>query len=100
MSRIRKGEIISVSSVLDLRRHGKEGHMEKEPRGNSDPDMLEEYDFSTGMAGKYAKRFAEGSNLVALDPDVSEVFPDSASVNRALRALAGIIRQHSAKSPS
>ncbi len=73
--------------------------MEKEPRDNSDPDMLEEYDFSKGMAGRYAKRFAAGSNVVVLDPDVSEVFPDSASVNRALRALAGIIRQHSAKNP-
>ena len=72
--------------------------MEKELRGNSDPDMLEEYDFSKGIPGRYAKRFAEGSNVVALDPDASEVFPDSASVNRALRALAGIIRQHSAKS--
>ena len=74
--------------------------MEKESRGHSDPDMLEEYDFSKGMRGRYAKRFAAGSNVVVLDPDVLEVFPDSASVNGALRALAGIIRQHSAKSPS
>ena len=62
--------------------------------------MLDEYDFSKGMPGRYANRFAEGSNVVALDPDVSEVFPDSASVNRALRALAGIIRQHSANTSS
>ena len=74
--------------------------MEKEPGGNSDPDMLEEYDFSNGVSGRYAKRLASGSNVVVLDPDVWEVFPDSASVNRALRALADIIRQHSAKSPS
>ncbi len=74
--------------------------MDEETRGNSDPDMLDEYDFSKGMVGRYANRFAAGTNLVALDPDVFEVFPDSASVNRALRALAGIIRQHSAKSPS
>jgi len=58
--------------------------------------MLEEYDFSKGIVGRYANRFAAGSNLVALDPDVFEVFPDSASVNRALRALADIIRHHSA----
>ncbi len=74
--------------------------MGKEPRSSSDPDMLEEYDFSKGMPGRYAKRFAAGNNVVVLDPDVLEVFPDSASVNRALRALAGIIRQHSAKSSS
>ena len=74
--------------------------MEKGPRGDSDPDMLEDYDFSTGMPGRYAKRFAAGNNLMVPDPDVSEVFPDSASANRALQALAGIIRQHSAKSSS
>ena len=74
--------------------------MEKEPRDNSDQDMLEEYDFSQGVGGRYSKRYAAGSNVVVLDPDVSEVFPDSTSVNHALRALAGIIRQHTAKSSS
>jgi hypothetical protein len=36
-----------------------------------------------------------GTNVVLLDPDVAEVFPDSAAVNRALRALAGIIKERS-----
>jgi hypothetical protein len=57
--------------------------------------MLDEYDFSSGVRGKYAKRYAEGSNVVVLDPDVAEVFPNSESVNHALRALAEIIRQQS-----
>ena len=48
-------------------------------------DLLPEYDFSRGLRGKYAKRFAAGTNLVKLEPDVAKVFPDSASVNRALR---------------
>lgn len=65
---------------------------------NSD-EMRDEYDFSpeqlrTAARGKYAQRFAEGVNLVALDPDVAEVFPDSAAVNQALRALASVIRAH------
>lgn len=94
-----RGDNIRIS-VPDSQRHGNIENMEKEPIGNSDPDMLEEYDFSKGIAGRYAKRYAAASNLVALDPDVLEVFPDSASVNRALRALAGIIRHHSAKNPS
>jgi hypothetical protein len=68
--------------------------MEKEPNNNLDSDMLEEYDFTQGVRGKYAKRYTAGSKGVVLDPDVAEVFPDSASVNRALRALADIIRQH------
>ena len=60
-------------------------------------EMLGEYDFSDGMRGKYAARYAEGSNVVVLEPDVAEVFPDAASVNQALRALAEIIRQQRGK---
>ena len=59
-----------------------------------DPDMLDEYDFSKGIRGKYAQRYNEGSNIVKLDDDVAEVFPDEKSVNDALRALANIIRSH------
>lgn len=60
--------------------------------------MRPEYDFSGGKRGKYATRYAEGTNVVVLDPDVSEVFADSTSVNRALRALAEVIHdQASAK---
>ena len=73
--------------------------MKQGPGGNSDSDMLAEHDFTKGVRGKYAKRYAEGDNLVVLDPDVAQVFPDSAAVNLALRALADIIRQHSAKTP-
>ena len=42
---------------------------------NNDPDMLEEYDFSKGVRGKYAKRYAEGTNVVLIDPDVAEFSP-------------------------
>jgi hypothetical protein len=38
---------------------------------------LEEYDFSKGILGKYAKRYEEGTNIAKLDQDVAEVFPDS-----------------------
>ena len=51
-------------------------------------DMLPEYDFSAGVRGKYAARMAKGSNIVVLDRDLHELFPDSAAVNGALRALA------------
>jgi len=59
----------------------------------TDPDMLDEYDFNDGSRGRYAERFGEGTNLVALAPDVAERFPDSASVNEALRALIEIARR-------
>ena len=49
--------------------------------------MLPEYDFSKGVRGKYAKRYATGSNVVVLSPDVAKRFPDSDSVNKALRTL-------------
>ncbi len=62
-----------------------------------DSDMRGEYDFSEGVRGKYAERFAQGSNVVVLDPDVANVFPDSESVNKALRALAEIARQSNVK---
>ena len=52
-------------------------------------DPLPEYDFSRGVRGEYARRFAEGTNLVKLEPDVAKVLRDSASVNRALRRLVG-----------
>lgn len=51
--------------------------------------MRDEYDFSRGARGKYAPRYREGTNVVVLDPDVAEVFPTSAAVNRALRSLLG-----------
>jgi hypothetical protein len=63
-------------------------------RMQKDPDMLEEYDFSQGVQGKYAKRYAEGTNVVIIEPDVAKVFPDHDSVNQALRSLVEIIRRH------
>jgi len=60
---------------------------------NNDPDMLEEYDFSKGIRGKYAKRYAEGTNVVLIDPDVAEFFPDHDTVNDALRSLIRIIKK-------
>ena len=43
----------------------------------------------SGVRGKYAKRYREvGTNLVLIDPDLRELFPDSASVNKALRDYA------------
>lgn len=58
-------------------------------------EMLNEYDFSEGVRGKYAKRYAKGSNIVVLSPDVAKVFPDSRSVNEALRVLIKIAQQQS-----
>ncbi len=49
--------------------------------------MKDDYDFSKGVRGKYAKQFADGSNVVVLDPEVAKQFPTSEAVNKALRKL-------------
>lgn len=59
-------------------------------RAASPDDILPHYDFSGGVRGKYAARYREGTNVVLLEPDVAQRFPDAASVNRALRVLAEI----------
>jgi len=60
---------------------------------SNDPDMLEEYDFSKGVRGKYAKKYKKGTNVVFIDPEVAEFFPDENSVNEALRSLIPIIKK-------
>jgi hypothetical protein len=71
--------------------------MKKAAKAKRGPDMLAEYDFSQGVRGKYAKRYAEGTNVVVLSPDVAEFFPDSEAVNAALRALVDIARKSAKK---
>ncbi len=55
--------------------------------------MLDEYDFSKGVRGKYAQRYVEGTNVVVLARDVADYFPDAESVNTALRALVSVARE-------
>jgi hypothetical protein len=62
--------------------------MSKTDKHDQDDEMRSEYDFSDGVRGKYAERYAEGSNVVVLEPDVAERFKTSEEVNRALRKLA------------
>jgi len=55
----------------------------------SDKDTLrDEYPenlIKSGVRGKYAKSYREGTNVILLDPDLHELFPNSEAVNRALR---------------
>jgi len=53
-------------------------------------EMRDEYDFSNVRPNKYAQKYLEGTNIVIIDPDLVEFFPDSESVNTALRALVSI----------
>jgi len=56
---------------------------------SSDKDTLrDEYPedlIRSGVHGKYAKSYREGTNVVLIDPDLHKLFPNSEAVNRALR---------------
>ena len=54
-------------------------------------EILDEYDFSKGVHGKYAQAYHEGVNIVKIDDDVTKVFPDSKSVNEALRTIIRLL---------
>ena len=63
----------------------------KKTRSKRTPlEMRTEYDFSGGVRGKYADLYSRGVNVVLLEPELAEAFPDSKSVNDALRGLLAI----------
>ena len=65
--------------------------MKRESTTNNGDGLRQEYDLSQlqgGVRGKYYRRATKGTNLVLLDPDLVDIFPDSGAVNRALRVLA------------
>ena len=66
--------------------------MKKKSRKSEERSMKSDYDFSQAIRGKYAHRYAQGANVVLLEPDVAKVFPTSKVVNSSLRK---IIRQRS-----
>jgi hypothetical protein len=59
--------------------------------------MRAEYDFTKARRGVTAARYAQGANVVVIDPGLLDVFPDSASVNEALSALAPVLRRRRLK---
>jgi hypothetical protein len=59
----------------------------------ADPLAERKLDLSKAVRGKYTNLLAKGTNVVVVEPDLAEQFPDSESVNRALRALLAIRQQ-------
>lgn len=64
---------------------------------NDDDHMLEEYDFSDGIRGKYVERLKNSKQVILLEDDVAEVFSDSESVNSTLRGLLPLINAQAEK---
>jgi hypothetical protein len=74
--------------------------VKKPPAKRRTREMRDEYDFSGGLRGKYVDRYRRGINVVLLDPELAEAFPDSKSVNDALRALRAIATRADTRKPA
>ena len=65
--------------------------MKKKNKQELEDDLRPEYDLKSllksGIRGKHAHRFREGTNIVLLEPDVASVFPNGEAVNEALRLV-------------
>ena len=73
--------------------------MSRKAKRGSTEEMRPEYDFSGGVRGKFYNEYMKGTNVVLLDPDVAEVFPDSQTVNAALRVLAELAKRQAKIKP-
>lgn len=70
--------------------------MKKEVKNEMEDELRAEYDFSQmqgGVRGKYVERYRTGTNLVLLDPDVAQAFPNDGAVNEALRLLMQVAQR-------
>jgi hypothetical protein len=68
----------------------KDATMKKRSAKRRSRGMRAEYDFSGGVLGKYVDSYRRGTNVVLLDPELAAAFPDSKSLNDALRVLVAI----------
>ena len=72
----------------------------KKKRDEESDEMRPEYDLTKLKfvgRGIYAERYRSGTNLVLLDRDVREAFPDDESVNEALRVIAKAAKRQAAR---
>ena len=70
--------------------------MNKEIENEMEDELRPEYDFAQipgGIKGKYVEQYRAGTNLVLLDPDVAQAFPDAVAVNNALRMLMQVAQR-------
>jgi hypothetical protein len=65
--------------------------MQNNETSESDDELRPEYDMAAllkgGVRGKYVERYRQGTNMVLLEPDVAQAFPDARAVNEALRLV-------------
>ena len=70
----------------------------RKPVAVNEDAMRPEYDFSKGVRGKHAAKYAEGTNVVVLEPDVAREFRTTEQVNETLRAVSKLLQQHRKRS--
>jgi hypothetical protein len=66
----------------------------KKVNPEEDEDILPEYDFAHGLRGKHHEAYKAGTNVIFLEPDLAKIFKDSDSVNRVLRLLLNLAKEH------
>lgn len=97
MSIILNGGTVSESLGRAKQPRKSADNMKKTFDKKNKDELRPEYDLSKlkgGVRGKYYQRAIAGTNLVLIDPDLSKLFPDTDSVNRALRRLAESARSN------
>ena len=65
------------------------------PAGDETRTEYKRSDFPELVRGKYAGRLRANSNVVVIDPAVTDLFPNADAVNAALRALSEIAKRAS-----
>jgi uncharacterized DUF497 family protein len=89
---------IGFESLAHDHRHGPNGKamkkQTKRKQSEAKDTMRPGYDFSKGVRGKHAARYAEGTNVVVLEPDVAREFRTTEQVNETLRAVSKMLQQH------
>jgi hypothetical protein len=82
--------IASALLVLEKQLEKSRNSMKKDINHDMNDELRSEYDLAQlkgGVRGKYTERYRRGTNLVLLEPDVAQAFPNAQSVNEALRLL-------------
>ena len=93
--RTRSEAIESALLLRDARPAMSEDNMKKQSKrkARTSDQMRPEYDFSKGVRGKHAARYASGTNVVVLAPDVASQFRTADDVNETLRAVARLMQR-------
>ena len=93
---LEKRQFVTFGMSAFPAQRGQRGGCMKKVKKLASNELRSEYkrsDFGALVRGKYIEQLKAHSNVVVLDPEVAELFPNAAAVNAALRALADIAKR-------